>query len=142
MKTYRKISTKIGELEYAMSGLDHVYMRGNVTVNRVRYDLSAHVQLVDGRWQVTNYRDIHLSRMGSFDGTSAARKKTAAALVDAWNAVVKLPGFKSVAQQAERGRLKDEIDRAREKVAELKNALVGEESRMAFLENQLASLTS
>jgi len=137
-KNTGNLKSNIGELVFTMTSANHVHIQAN---EAAVYSISCHVHLIDGQWKLKDYRELYMSRPGSFDyPTSAARRKASDAILVAWAAFVASTGFTEIATAAERGHLEDEIRRADEKIVELEKKLTAARNERGDLRYKLGAL--
>lgn len=122
------LETPLGNINYVMTQADHVFLRTEsandeiLTVNRVRYHVYFHVNLVDGKWVAPNWNEPYMSRKGNYaEATLAARKTTRETLIAAWSEYLaahpELTGYAALAHA------KEEMDKLEGEADELKKNL-------------------
>lgn len=85
-----ELDTPLGKVWLAVTDADHIHVDANsncksLTVNRVEYGVSLHLfRGDDGKLNTRDYRDLYMSRVGTYkDPSDAARKKCLQVLVPA-----------------------------------------------------------
>jgi len=138
-----KIPTAVGEVRATITGDNHAYLEGLVTVRGIQYNANVHIyKQPHGGWGLENANGAgaYISRSGGHDVSRSAKDKVVEAFMAAWKEAAKKNP--DVLRQAQRVRLEDDCHRVAEKQLEARKAAEALEVELAALRKAIAALDS
>lgn len=134
------LNTSIGQVRFTMTESTHVYLYTDheVTIRGVKYYVSNHLYLRDGKWQIETNHWHRLGRVDHKETSTSARIKSDEVLLQAW--VEYITEHPELNRQADIWREEDMIGRIINDLDELHQRVEEKEKDLQERQQHLADL--
>jgi hypothetical protein len=140
------LQTPLGPVNFTMTEAAHVFLhtesRNNeaITIRGIRYHVSYHCHLVDGKWTAKDYHNPYLSRKDCFnkEASQAARNTAREVLAKAWTEY--LAAHPDLSRQAEQAKAAYEVEQLQNELADLESKAAAKRKELLAAKKRQASI--